>query len=249
MDTLKLRTRKSGKNASTNTGKFLSVAIVSMMIAMSFAYCFSMDAKALEFVDNTSIDTPWTSDFTPVDSAWDSTGTQCIVVGNDTSGLQSSAWHYNEPSNTWTPIYEGSDPTITPVNRVENDNTGIIYATIQTAVNAAFPGNKLNIWAGTYYENVVIEKPLTLIGNGSANTIINGSATGNAVTVKSNGVTLNNFQVTWCKGTLAYCSTMCRIAGSRTSRPPRTPRGFALMVLPTMFWSTTTSRTTVLALE
>jgi uncharacterized repeat protein (TIGR03803 family)/parallel beta-helix repeat protein len=200
MDTLKLRTRKSGKNASTNTGKFLSVAIVSMMIAMSFAYCFSMDAKALEFVDNTSIDTPWTSDFTPVDSAWDSTGTQCIVVGNDTSGLQSSAWHYNEPSNTWTPIYEGSDPTITPVNRVENDNTGIIYATIQTAVNAAFPGNKLNIWAGTYYENVVIEKPLTLIGNGSANTIINGSATGNAVTVKSNGVTLNNFQVTWCKG-------------------------------------------------
>ncbi|MDD4308417.1 MAG: right-handed parallel beta-helix repeat-containing protein, partial [Thermoplasmata archaeon] len=177
-------------------GKIFAFCTVAAMISVSFAMCISMEAKALEFVDSTTIDAPWTSSFTPLDSAWDSSGTQCIVVGNDTSRIQPSAWYYNEPLNEWAPILEGSDPTVKVSHLVENDDTGITYGSIQAAINAAAPGDTLNVWAGTYYENVIVNKTLTLQGNGSANTVIDGGNTGTAVTILADDVGFRGFTVT-----------------------------------------------------
>jgi hypothetical protein len=65
--------------------------------------------------------------------------------------------------------------------------TGGCYATISAAVAAAKPGSTIKVWPGTYKEDVVIGKSLSLIGTGSANTIINATGLNNAVYVDGLG--------------------------------------------------------------
>lgn len=194
--------------------KAVCAAMAALFLSMSFALCVSVETEALEFVDITSLNTPWTSTFRPLDSAWDSTGTQCVVVGNDTSGIQPSAWHYNEPSNTWTPIMEGSDASIPAVHLVENDATGSMYASIQAAIDAATAGDELHVWSGTYSENILIDKQLTVLGNGSASTVIDGNNAGIPIRIIADGVTINGFTVTGGAdhtGILLYEADNCRI--------------------------------------
>jgi hypothetical protein len=57
------------------------------------------------------------------------------------------------------------------------------YGTIQAAVDCAQPGDFLAIGAGTYFENVVVDKNLIFQGIGAANTIIDGGMIGRVFTV------------------------------------------------------------------
>jgi len=54
---------------------------------------------------------------------------------------------------------------------------------IQGAVNAALSGDTINVAAGTYKENVKIDKSLTVKGAGSAKTIVDGNKAGSVFTV------------------------------------------------------------------
>ena len=51
------------------------------------------------------------------------------------------------------------------------------YGTIQAAITAASPGDTINVKAGTYTEQLLIQKSLTLIGAGESTTIIKVPAT------------------------------------------------------------------------
>ncbi|UCG69345.1 MAG: right-handed parallel beta-helix repeat-containing protein, partial [Thermoplasmata archaeon] len=68
--------------------------------------------------------------------------------------------------------------------------------TIQTAVDAANLGDTVYVYSGTYYENVIVNKIISLEGEERDNTIINGKYTGDTVYVSSDWVNITGFTVT-----------------------------------------------------
>jgi parallel beta-helix repeat protein len=70
------------------------------------------------------------------------------------------------------------------------------YTTIQDAINASKPGDTIYIWSGTYYENIVVNRTVTLIGNGTAFSAINGGGSGDVVTVTADWVNITGLTIT-----------------------------------------------------
>lgn len=80
---------------------------------------------------------------------------------------------------------------------VHNIDTGLNYATIQEAINAATPGNVIYVDNGTYYENVVVNKRVSLIGENKFSTIVDGKSDKVKIGIKitASNVTLSGFTV------------------------------------------------------
>jgi nitrous oxidase accessory protein NosD len=85
---------------------------------------------------------------------------------------------------------------------------GCSFTSIQAAIDAASPGATITIGAGTYVENVVVDKPLTLQGAGRHTTIepatsnpvceggsLCGGTASNIVLVEANDVTLTKLSL------------------------------------------------------
>ena len=71
------------------------------------------------------------------------------------------------------------------------------YATVQEAINAASPGDTIYVRSGTYNENLIITKSLTLTGEDRDTTIITAQAWGSpaiSITGQSN-VTISNLTI------------------------------------------------------
>jgi len=79
----------------------------------------------------------------------------------------------------------GTDPT--DCNGGNSWSTA--FKTIQKAIDCASPMDEIWVKAGTYYENIVINKSLTLIGENPETTIIDGGQNGSVV--DASGVYLN----------------------------------------------------------
>jgi parallel beta-helix repeat protein len=69
------------------------------------------------------------------------------------------------------------------------------YKTIQEAINNASSGDIIFVRNGMYAENIVINKSITLIGEGRESTIIDGKATGNVISIKASNVTISGFTI------------------------------------------------------
>lgn len=72
------------------------------------------------------------------------------------------------------------------------------YSTISSAVSAALPGDTVFVRSGTYYENVLIDKPLTLVGESSTNTTVIGSGGPNSsfvFTISADSVKISGFKI------------------------------------------------------
>jgi len=70
------------------------------------------------------------------------------------------------------------------------------YATIQSAVDDV-ACDLIDISAGTYFENVIVERPVTIKGQSSANTIVNGNSSGSVFSLPASiHVTLTQLKIT-----------------------------------------------------
>jgi parallel beta-helix repeat protein len=76
------------------------------------------------------------------------------------------------------------------------------YSTIQEAVNAANPGDTVFVKSGTYCENVVVNKTVSIIGEDKENTIIDGQENGDVILINANGVCIKGFTIR--NSSLAY---------------------------------------------
>ncbi len=75
------------------------------------------------------------------------------------------------------------------------------YLTIQAAIDNASQGDTILVGSGTYYETLVIEKPLFLIGESQKTTFINANnATENIIYINASFVTIENFTISNNKG-------------------------------------------------
>lgn len=111
---------------------------------------------------------------------------------------------------TTSPIYQtmssqslnNKQGSITQAERVHNLDTGINYTTIQEAIDApeTLGGHTIFVDAGTYYENVEVNKALSLIGEDKNTVIIDGNGLLMALAVRSDGVTFSGFTVTHSYG-------------------------------------------------
>ena len=87
---------------------------------------------------------------------------------------------------------------------VKNTNTSTLYTSFSSAISEASTDNVLHVWAWTYNENVEITKGVTLIGNSTATSIINGGTGDYSIEVKSNGVTIKNLTLSGASDSLLY---------------------------------------------
>ena len=69
------------------------------------------------------------------------------------------------------------------------------FHTIQEAINVANEGDTIFVKAGTYYEHIVINKPLSLIGENRSTTIIDGNGLLEIVNIVAHDVFLSGFTV------------------------------------------------------
>jgi len=85
-----------------------------------------------------------------------------------------------------TPLVKAEPTTIT----VPDD-----YPTIQEAINAANLGDTIYVLNGTYHENIVVNKTVSLVGEDRSTTIIDGSNSGTVVYISANNVHVSGFMI------------------------------------------------------
>jgi len=93
--------------------------------------------------------------------------------------------------------------SIFEVRSVKTESTIIVpddYLTIQEAIDAASNGDTIFVRNGTYFENLVIEKPLTLIGESKEATIVDagggyGAGSGYALRLRSSNIHIARFSI------------------------------------------------------
>ena len=83
------------------------------------------------------------------------------------------------------------NPSVIYVSNSGNGN----FSSIQDAIDTANFGDIIFVLNGTYYENIVIDTPISLIGENKNNTILDGRSTGNVIKINVDDVTIKNFTI------------------------------------------------------
>ena len=85
------------------------------------------------------------------------------------------------------------------------------YTSIQAAINAAEDGDTIFVYSGTYYENVVVKKSVTIVGENKNTTIIDGRRKNDVIFLNASEATISNFTIQ--NGTTGWTSGGIHIRG------------------------------------
>ena len=69
------------------------------------------------------------------------------------------------------------------------------YTSIQDAIDDAVDGDTVFVYNGIYYENVIIDTSISLVGENKFNTIIDGNRSGDVIQINITSVKVDNFTV------------------------------------------------------
>ena len=69
------------------------------------------------------------------------------------------------------------------------------FDTIQGAINAANPEDTIYVYNGTYYEHIIVDESLTLIGEDKSTTIVDGSLNGTVIKIVADNVRISEFTI------------------------------------------------------
>ena len=92
-------------------------------------------------------------------------------------------------------VFEAATNISTPVNGQPSTTKVSPGQRIQTAIDSASVNSTILVSGGTYYENLVVYKPLRLIGASSSDTIIDGGGLGTVIKVNSSNVEISGFTI------------------------------------------------------
>jgi len=105
---------------------------------------------------------------------------------------------------------------------VHNLNTTFNYDTIQEAIDApeTLDGHTILVDEGIYYEHVVIDKAVSLLGEDKDTTVIDGNYSGKVVEINSDNVVINGFSIfshgkEWHDSGLYLIGNNCTISGNK----------------------------------
>ncbi|MDP3387080.1 MAG: right-handed parallel beta-helix repeat-containing protein [Eubacteriales bacterium] len=92
----------------------------------------------------------------------------------------------------------GLEVWVSPVYSQKTAGWGMTrFSEIKDAVDVVLPGGTVYVGPGTYYENIIIAKSITLQGeNPDSIPVINGGGNGDVITLLSDGITLKNLEIT-----------------------------------------------------
>ncbi|KAF0234955.1 MAG: hypothetical protein FD181_3583, partial [Prolixibacteraceae bacterium] len=146
-----------------------------------------------------SILVSWTGGSKNYTVSWSPGSSATGITGNSYQITPLAAGKY---TITVTDANESSVSTSTEIEvkylPVTNTTDGLYFATIQEAINAATTenGETIEICQGTYSENVVVNKELTIQGNTSGTKpVINGTSAAQVVLVSSPNVKLDYLEI------------------------------------------------------
>jgi len=98
------------------------------------------------------------------------------------------------------------------------------FTTLGAALGNASADDIIRVWNGTYHEQVVVDRNVMLVGNGSAGTIIDANLStappdgGTVVNITADGVTLQGFTVTGGRhGVMLYRVAGCLVRDNNLS--------------------------------
>ena len=83
------------------------------------------------------------------------------------------------------------------------NHSGVLYYNIQSAIENATSGDTIYAWNGTFRENLIIDKEVVLLGNGTGSTIIDGAGN-TSVKVTGKYATIANLTVKGATGSDEY---------------------------------------------
>lgn len=81
-------------------------------------------------------------------------------------------------------------------NFIYISSTGVgNFSTIQEGIDHANEGDTVYVQSGIYYENIVIDTPISLVGENNLSTIIDGRDVGNVIKINVDGVLIKGFTI------------------------------------------------------